>query len=110
MDQDHLDFDVDLDLDLGDVGLPPAVEADPGPEPGPRRLPVDGDPEVPWLTPVMVLAVLGFGGLSLLVIGSGAGSGGGGQALAWLLGGAFAVAYVGFVWAGTLFVGRHRYR
>lgn len=107
MDQDHLDFDLelDLDLDLGDVGLPPVAEAEPGPRPTPRPLPVDGDPEVPWLTPVASLAVVGFAGLSLLVLNSG---GNGGQAVAWALGGAFALAYVGFVWLGTVYIQRHR--
>lgn len=105
MDQDHLDFEFELDLDFGDAGLPPVEEEAPGPEPTPRPRPVDGDPEVPWLTPVASLAVVGFAGLSLLVLNSG---GQGGQALAWALGGAFAVAYVGFVWLGTLYVQRHR--
>jgi hypothetical protein len=111
MDQDQLDLelelDLDLDLDLGDVGIPPVIEVEPGPERGPRALPIEGDPEVPWLTPVAALAVLGFAGLSLLILNSG---GNGGQALAWALGGAFAVGYVGFIWLGTLYIKRHRYR
>lgn len=107
MDQDQLDFDVDLDLDLGDTGLPPAIELEPRPRREPRPLPVATDPELPWLTPVMVLAVLVFGGLSLLILSSG---GGGGAALAWLLGGAFAFAYVGGILLGTWYFYENRYR
>lgn len=112
MDQDHIDFDfdVDLDLDLGDNGVPPAIELEPRPEPNPRSLPVDGDPEVPWLTPVMILAVLCFGGLSLAILSSGGGGGGGGAALAWVLGGAFAFAYVGAILLGTRYFYDNRYR
>lgn len=109
---DHETYhDFELDLDLGDFGLPPAEEVDPGEGPGPRPLPAAADPHLPWLTPAMVMVLLAFGALSLAILGTGGreGGGGGGAALAWALGGSFAALYVGLLWAGTKLFYDHRY-